>query len=99
MQIWAEASKMLTISESSADLNFYLNVLDNNTTIPVILADDQGNITSWKNIDSVENNVFDNLSEGQKNRLLSELHEMHKQEKIDLTPLKANSNNVIFYRK
>jgi signal transduction histidine kinase len=99
VQIWAEASKMLTISESSADLNFYLNVLDNNTTIPVILADDKGNITSWKNIDSVENNVFGNLSEIQKMRLLNELSKMRAQKDSILIPLKANSNNVIFYRE
>jgi NADP-dependent 3-hydroxy acid dehydrogenase YdfG len=68
VEIWAQASKMLTISESSADLNFYLNVLDNNATIPVILADDQGNITSWKNIDILINNA--GLSRG-----LSKLHE------------------------
>src|SRR5262249_2403093 len=85
--------------ESSADLNFYLNVLDNNTTIPVILVDDRGNITSWKNIDSVENNMFGNLSELQKNRLLNELHKMREQKDSILIPLKANSNNVIFYRE
>jgi hypothetical protein len=97
VEIWAEASKMLTISESSADLNFYLNVLDNNTTIPVILADDKGNITSWKNIDSVENNMYSNLSEVQKNRLLAELQKMRAQKDSILIPLKANSNNIIFY--
>ena len=97
VQIWAEASKMLTISESSADLNFYLNVLDNNTTIPVILADDKGNITSWKNIDGVENNLFGNLTEKQKNKLLTELQKMRAQQDSILIPLRANSNNVIFY--
>jgi anti-sigma regulatory factor (Ser/Thr protein kinase) len=97
VEIWAQASKMLTISESSADLNFYLNVLDNNSTIPVILADDNGNITSWKNIDSVENNLYNNLSEVQKNKLLSELAKMRAQKDSILIPLKANSNNVIFY--
>ena len=97
VEIWAEASKMLTISESSADLNFYLNVLDNNTTIPVILADEKGHITSWKNIDSVENNMYGNLSEVQKNRLLRELQKMRAQKDSILIPLKANSNNIIFY--
>jgi hypothetical protein len=97
VEIWAQASKMLTISESSADLNFYLNVLDNNATIPVILADDQGNITSWKNIDSVENKTYSNLSELQKNRLLAELQKMRTQKDSILIPLTANTNNVIFY--
>lgn len=99
VEIWAQASKMLTISESSADLNFYLNVLDNNTTIPVILADDKGNITSWKNIDSIENNQYNSLSEHQKKRLLNELEKMRIQKDSILIPLKSNSNNVIFYRE
>jgi signal transduction histidine kinase len=99
VQIWAEASKMLTISESSADLNFYLNVLDNNTTIPVILVDDKGNISSWKNIDGVENNFFANLNEQQQQKLLSELSSMRGQKDSILIPLRANANNVIFYRE
>jgi anti-sigma regulatory factor (Ser/Thr protein kinase) len=74
-----------------------LNVLDNNATIPVILADDQGNITSWKNIDSVENKTYSNLSELQKNRLLAELQKMRTQKDSILIPLTANTNNVIFY--
>lgn len=97
VEIWAEASKMLTISESSADLNFYLNVLDNNTTIPVILADDKGNITSWKNIDSVDNNPYTTLTQNQKEQLRSELQKMRNQKDSILIPLKDNANNVIFY--
>jgi sensor histidine kinase YesM len=99
VEIWAEASKMLTISESSADLNFYLNVLDNNTTIPVILADDKGNITSWKNIDSVDNNPYTTLTQNQKDQLRAELQKMRNQKDSILIPLKDNSNNVIFYRE
>lgn len=97
VQMWAEASKMLTISESSADLNFYLNVLDNNTTIPVILADDKGNISSWKNIDGVENNLYANLTSEQQKKLLNELRKMRAQKDSILIPLRDNANNVIFY--
>lgn len=99
VEIWAEASKMLTISESSADLNFYLSILDNNTTIPVILADDKGQISSWKNIDGLETGMFNQLSNDKKNIIYSELKKMREQKDSIVIPIKSNTNNVIFYRE
>ena len=51
IEIWANATKMLSVTETNADLNFYLDVVKSNNTIPVILLDDRGEITSWLNFD------------------------------------------------
>lgn len=97
IEIWAEASRMLTISESSADLNFYLKILDNNTTIPVILTDRKGEILSWKNIENIENGIFSNISLEKKNILAGNLDAMKARRDSIIIPLQKNDYNCIYY--
>jgi signal transduction histidine kinase len=47
----ALATQKLVSSEPNADLTFYGEIIDDNTTIPVILTDDQQNIIGARNID------------------------------------------------
>jgi|694.fasta_scaffold09011_16 nitrogen-specific signal transduction histidine kinase len=97
IEIWAEASRMLTISESSADLNFYLKILNNNTTIPVILTDQKGEILSWKNVDEIENGIFSNISNQQKEILKENLKAMRARRDSIIIPLQGNNYNCIYY--
>jgi two-component system, sporulation sensor kinase D len=48
--IVAEAQKRIITATSNEDLNFFLNIISNNTTIPVILTDKNGNITTYRNV-------------------------------------------------
>lgn len=51
MVLWAEATKYLANSEDlGQNINFYLNVITNNTTIPVILTDGDDQIISALNL-------------------------------------------------
>ncbi len=50
IETWAEATKQLNTSSESADLNFILKILQDNTTIPVIRADEKGVIMEYRNI-------------------------------------------------
>jgi signal transduction histidine kinase len=55
MELWAEAIKILSISEAgteSPSMNLVNMVISNNTTIPVILADTLDNILSFNNINT-----------------------------------------------
>ena len=55
IEIWAEIYRHL--SEASTDdpnLDFYLQVMENNTTIPVIIVDMDQKIRFWGNIDSLK---------------------------------------------
>jgi two-component system, sporulation sensor kinase D len=45
----AEAQKRMITSTSSDNLDFFLDIIQNNTTIPVIQIDDNGNIISMRN--------------------------------------------------
>lgn len=54
VELWAEATKNLANMESDQDVSFLFEVLKNNTTIPVILTDEEDNIIAWRNLDSLK---------------------------------------------
>ena len=55
MQIWADATKEIVASTNSSEtsagvnIDFLLNIIQSNTTIPVLLTDDEGNILQFRN--------------------------------------------------
>lgn len=49
VKLYAEAQKRLTNSGENEDVGFYMTIIQNNTSIPVILTDDKGKIVSTKN--------------------------------------------------
>ncbi|MEX2596704.1 MAG: HAMP domain-containing sensor histidine kinase [Salibacteraceae bacterium] len=60
VKLYLEATRYVTRPDVS-DLSFALNVLNDNTTVPVILTNEQGEITSHRNIeipDSVDEERF-----------------------------------------
>lgn len=55
IELWAEATRRLAdVSELNTDINFLSNVISNNTTIPVIWADDKYDVISFRNLDSTK---------------------------------------------
>ena len=46
----AEAQRRIIIANSSEDLNFFLDIISNNTSIPVIQTDDEGIINFSRNV-------------------------------------------------
>ncbi|MFM7725940.1 MAG: histidine kinase dimerization/phospho-acceptor domain-containing protein, partial [Flavobacteriales bacterium] len=55
IQLWSEATRRLAdVTELNSDINFLSSVISNNTTIPVILADEAFRPLSWRNLDSVK---------------------------------------------
>ena len=49
VSIVAEAQRRILTATSNEDLNFFLNIIGENTTIPVIVTDDSGNIMTSRN--------------------------------------------------
>ena len=55
IKIWAEANRLIFESDDyDINLNFYLHVIENNTTIPVIVVDENQQIKFYRNLDSVK---------------------------------------------
>jgi len=62
MEIWADATKQIISLSSSegvsdVDLDFLLGIIERNTTIPVLLTDDEGNILQYRNFDLPDKSV------------------------------------------
>jgi signal transduction histidine kinase len=51
VEILAEATERMVIAGENENILFYLSIISNNTSIPVILADPQGKIKEARNVD------------------------------------------------
>jgi nitrogen-specific signal transduction histidine kinase len=49
MHIWAQATEKLAQAEENTDLEFLLGIISENNTIPVLVADAEGNISQFRN--------------------------------------------------
>lgn len=52
IQLWAEATRLIAISDTSQNVDFLFSIIDNNNTVPVILTDESDTIISAKNFNS-----------------------------------------------
>lgn len=50
IEIWAEATKQLIFADDDTDVNFLLNIIEGNTTIPVIMTDEHDNMLQHRNV-------------------------------------------------
>lgn len=52
IEVWAEASKRAITSNNEDDISFYIEIIAGNTTIPVIVVDENENIVNHRNFDA-----------------------------------------------
>jgi signal transduction histidine kinase len=50
--MWAEATRLINSADSTQNLGFLLSIIENNSTVPVILTDAHNNIIAVRNLDS-----------------------------------------------
>lgn len=55
VEIWAEATRQLLLADENTDVNFLLNIIEGNTTIPVLMTDEHDNMLSHRNISTPKN--------------------------------------------
>lgn len=91
VELWAEATRQISdINAEPGDISFALSVLTDNTTVPVILTDEQHQVISTRNLDSLR--VNDTLY------IASELKEMMDQHESIEISFAADQKNFIFYK-
>lgn len=57
VELWAKGTRQLANPDfNMEDVSFIFEVIKNNETVPVILADEQGNVISARNLDSLREN-------------------------------------------
>lgn len=62
MQVWAEAMKSLSAADENTDLSLVLKVLDENYTIPVVVLNNEGVVTEYRNIEIKARNAKDSIA-------------------------------------
>lgn len=50
MEVWAEAMRSLNSADENTDLNLVLKVINGNNSIPIIVTDDSGYVTTQRNL-------------------------------------------------
>lgn len=88
-ELYAQATQQLSIA-TAEDIPFILNVLRNNTTVPVILTDEKGKITAYRNIDSA---LMNNPSSAD-----SILSLMKKNSSPLIIKIYGNKKNYLYYK-
>ena len=61
MEVWSEAMRALNQADENTDLNLVLKVLNENNTIPVVVMDNNGNVSEFRNIKLKEDSYADSL--------------------------------------
>ncbi len=57
IEIWAEATRQLTLSDDTSNLDFFWAIIEGNKTIPVILVDEHDNRISSNNVKEPKKNL------------------------------------------
>jgi signal transduction histidine kinase len=91
IKLWANATRQLGLIENNMDINFLLDIIKDNETIPTILVDDQGNIVATRNLDSlkVEDSTY-------QYKQLEEMREEHEPIKIIYDETNQRYNNLYY---
>ncbi len=51
VELWAEANRIVSRADTGQELSFYLQILAGNTSIPIVITDEGGNIRTAANVD------------------------------------------------
>ena len=61
VEIWAEAMRTLNMDDENSGMNLVIKVIEDNTTIPVIVLDAHGGVQIFRNIEVKANNYNDSI--------------------------------------
>lgn len=90
VELWAEAQRLISISDSTQDLGFLLTIIDYNNTVPVILTDESDSILSVRN--------FDNARVDDPKYLKKNLNKIKEKNSPILINLGNEHYNLIYYK-
>lgn len=79
MEIWADATKRVAQLDSGTDIDFLFSIIEENNSIPVLIADEEGNILEYRNFKlpdaGNEHKMYGELSATDQEFLKKELHQ------------------------
>lgn len=90
VELWAEAELLIISADSSQNIGFPSSIIENNSTVPVILTDESDRIIAVKNFD--ESRIRDSAY------ILSQFEKIKKRTSPILIDLGNNHKNLIYYK-
>ena len=89
IEIWADATRLVAHAEGDADLTLIMNVLEGNTTIPVVMVDSQDHFITSRNILEPKTNL-----QAFRQATITRLKHKHPPIEIDID---KNTKQFIYY--
>jgi len=90
VRMWAQATSLISVADTTQDVEFLSQVIDNNNTVPVILTDESDSIISSRN--------FDREKMKDPGYLYKALNNIKVRNNPILIPLENNHFNKIYYK-
>jgi nitrogen-specific signal transduction histidine kinase len=88
--LWAEATRLISLPDTSQNVEFLSTIIENNNTVPVILTDESDSIISARNFDSRK--IIDYKY------IRKELEKIKEENKPIVNKLENGHFNLIYYK-
>jgi signal transduction histidine kinase len=90
VQLWAEATKLISLPDTTQNVEFLSTIIENNNTVPVILTDESDSIISARN--------FDAHKSGDYRYIKKQLEKIKERNKPIINNLEKGHYNLIYYK-
>lgn len=95
INLWAEATRRLVTTNDESDLSFLMKVIEENTTIPVLIADDNGNVIMHRNTGLPEGCEIEKSNQ----YLAKKLTEFQNEETVIPIQIDEETQHFLYYGK
>jgi signal transduction histidine kinase len=90
VQLWAEATRLISLPDTSQNVEFLSTIIENNNTVPVILTDESDSIISVRNFDAHKTGDYKYIKE--------QLEKIKERNKPIVNNLEKGHYNLIYYK-
>ena len=90
IEMWAEAQRLISLSDTSQNIDFLFSIIENNNTVPVILTDENDSIVSARNFDESRTDYPEYLKKS--------LGKIKEKNKPIINNLENGHYNLIYYK-
>jgi len=90
IELWAEATRLISLPDTNQNVEFLSLIIDNNNTIPVILTDESDNIIDTRN--------FNAESIGDTTYMIKNLEKIKEKNQPIIINLENGHYNLIYYK-
>ncbi len=90
IEMWSEAQRLLSLADTSQNVDFLFSIIENNNTVPVILTDENDSIIAARN--------FDESKLGDPEYLKKNLKNIKEKNKPIVNNLEQGHFNLIYYK-